>query len=415
VLFIDTAHTAKISIWNFGDGTPDTSITGFQILHTYVTTGTFRVRLIAIDSNSCNVADTGYLNIRVRTDRAILNFDVTKLPPCQSLNYMFTNMSVPPATKPFQAGDFTWDFGDGVRTAAGNPPSSITHAFAATGTYMVRLVLNDTNYCNYPDSLTDTLRVSPNVKAQFEASDGCAPYNAYFNNTSLAGQHFTWDFGDHSTSNLVNPTHLYADTGVYTVHLTAIDSGTCNIRSDTSMTIQVHGRPTANFNTTPQPAEHNVPTVFHNNSLNATHYTWFFGDNDSIDIQSADTIIHQYQYTGTFNACLVAFNQYGCTDTSCQDVQTIINPLLDVPNAFTPGRFGQNSIIRVQGFGIINMNWRIYNRYGQIVFQSNTPSQGWDGTYNGTAQPIGVYSYTLEATFEDGAKTTKKGDITLIR
>jgi gliding motility-associated-like protein len=61
------------------------------------------------------------------------------------------------------------------------------------------------------------------------------------------------------------------------------------------------------------------------------------------------------------------------------------------------------------------MNWKIYNRYGQLVFQSNTPYLGWDGTYNGVAQPIGVYAYTLEATFVDGSKTTKTGDITLIR
>ena len=165
---------------------------GIRIL----TTGTFRVQLVAIDSNSCNVADTAYLNIRVRTDRAILDFDIAKLPPCESLNYMFTNTSIPPPAKPFQPDDFTWDFGDGTRKPADLPPGSITHAYASSGTYMVRLILNDTSYCNYPDSLTDTLRVSPIVKAQFEISDGCAPYNAYFNNTSLAGQQFQWDFGD---------------------------------------------------------------------------------------------------------------------------------------------------------------------------------------------------------------------------
>ncbi|HEY8733566.1 MAG TPA: gliding motility-associated C-terminal domain-containing protein, partial [Puia sp.] len=85
------------------------------------------------------------------------------------------------------------------------------------------------------------------------------------------------------------------------------------------------------------------------------------------------------------------------------------------PNAFTPGRFGQNSIITVKGFGIVSMTWKIFNRYGQIVFQSNSPSQGWDGTFNGTAEPVGVYAYTLEATFDNGTKTTRTGDITLIR
>jgi gliding motility-associated-like protein len=417
VLFTDTAHNAKKYIWHFGDGSPDTAVTGFQVWHTYNTIGNFRVRLIAIDSNSCNVADTGYLNIRVRTDRAVVDFDITKLSPCDSLKYMFTNTSTAPPSKPFQPGDFTWDFGDGVRMPAPNPIGSTTHSYAGTGTYLVRLVLNDTGYCNYPDSLTDTLRVSPILKAQFEASDGCAPYDAYFNNTSLAGQQFFWDFGDGSPiSTETNPTHLYANTGTYIVNLLALDNGTCNPRDSTTQTIQVHERPIAAFNTTPQPAEYNVPTVFHNNSSQgATHYTWFFGDNDSVNKQNSDTVIHQYQYTGTFTACLIAYNQYECSDTTCQDVQSLINPLLDVPNAFTPGRFGANSIIYVKGFGIISMNWKIYNRYGQIVFQSNSPYQGWDGTYNGVPQPIGVYAYTLDAQFDDGTKTTKKGDITLIR
>ncbi|MDP9040955.1 MAG: gliding motility-associated C-terminal domain-containing protein, partial [Bacteroidota bacterium] len=166
---------------------------------------------------------------------------------------------------------------------------------------------------------------------------------------------------------------------------------------------------------TPQPADYNVPTVFHNNSIGATHFTWLFGDNDSTSKKNLDTVIHQYQFTGTFSACLIAYNQFECADTSCQDVQSLINPLLDVPNAFTPGRFGQNSIITVKGFGIVSMTWKIYNRYGQIVFQSNSPSQGWDGTFNGTAEPVGVYAYTLEATFDNGTKTTRTGDITLIR
>lgn len=213
----------------------------------------------------------------------------------------------------------------------------------------------------------------------------------------------------------MNPNHLYADTGTYTIHLLAIDNGTCNVRDSTTQTIQVHGSPKSAFNTTPQPPEFNVPTVFHNNSFAATHYTWFFGDNDSVDKQSADTVIHQYQTTGTYNACLYAYNQFECADTSCQDIQSLINALLDVPNAFTPGRFGENSVITVKGFGIVSMNWKIYNRFGQLVFQSNTPYQGWDGTFNGVAQPMGVYAYTLDATFDDGSKTTKKGDITLIR
>ncbi len=412
VLFKDTVHNAKLYIWNFGDGNPDTATTAFQVLHTYKNIGTFRVRLIAIDSTTCNIADTAYLTIRVRTDKAILNFDITKLPPCQSLTYLFTNVSTPPAGKPFQPGSFSWDFGDGTKSPGTSP---INHSYAASGTYVVQLMLSDTNYCNYPDTLTQTLRVSPVVKAQFEIADGCAPYTASFNNTSLAGQTFFWNFGDGNTSTDINPVHTYSDTGTYTITLLAIDSNTCNLRDSISRTIRVNPKPTADFTTQPLPAQFNTPTIFTNNSNGAIQYVWFFGDGDSIHKNSQDTVIHQYQESNTYNACLVAINQYGCSDTVCHPVESLINPLLDVPNAFTPGRFGQNSVVMVKGFGIAAMNWKIYNRWGQVVFESNNPFIGWDGTFNGTAQPVGVYAYTLEATFFDGTKTRKKGDITLIR
>ncbi|HEY8734853.1 MAG TPA: PKD domain-containing protein, partial [Puia sp.] len=289
------------------------------------------------------------------------------------------------------------------------------HSYAASGTYVVQLMLSDTNYCNYPDTLTQTLRVSPVVKAQFEIADGCAPYTASFNNTSLAGQTFFWNFGDGNTSTDINPVHTYSDTGTYTITLLAIDSNTCNLRDSISRTIRVNPKPTADFTTQPLPAQFNTPTIFTNNSNGAIQYVWFFGDGDSTHKNSQDTVIHQYQESNTYNACLVAINQYGCSDTVCHPVESLINPLLDVPNAFTPGRFGQNSVVMVKGFGIAAMNWKIYNRWGQVVFESNNPFIGWDGTFNGTAQPVGVYAYTLEATFFDGTKTRKKGDITLIR
>jgi len=119
--------------------------------------------------------------------------------------------------------------------------------------------------------------------------------------------------------------------------------------------------------------------------------------------------------TDTFQACLVVYNTAGCRDTVCHPVATLVNPLLDVPNAFTPGRFGQNSIIKVMGFGIVRMNFRIFNRWGQMVFQSINPDQGWDGTFRGVLQPMDVYAYTLEAEFSDGTHVTRKGDITLVR
>ena len=62
-----------------------------------------------------------------------------------------------------------------------------------------------------------------------------------------------------------------------------------------------------------------------------------------------DTVVHLYVQSDTFNVCLIVTNAEGCTDTVCHAVQAIIHPLLDVPNAFTPGRFGQNAVIKVEG------------------------------------------------------------------
>lgn len=415
VTFDDTIKNAKQYIWNFGDGSPDTMTTGFQVAHTYNNVGSYRVMLVAIDSNSCNISDTVYETIRARTDKADINFTATKLPPCQSLSYLFDNLSKAPAAKPFSPNSFLWDFGDGSpQVPAGL--SSVNHTYVSAGTYFAKLMMVDTTYCNYPDELTDTLRVAPLVKAQFSTpAAGCAPYNAVFDNTSLAGQNFFWDFGDGSISTASSPTHAYPNVGTYIIKLVAIDSATCNIIDSTSTTIIVSPKPQAAFTTAPLPPEPNKPTIFTNGSIGATHFKWIFGDGDTAIKTSADTVIHQYQASGNFQACLIAINEYECPDTVCHPVETIVNPLLDVPNAFTPGRFGQNSVLFVQGFGISHMIFRIYNRWGQMVFESNDPNLGWDGTYKNVPQPMDVYGYTLDATFFDGKKTTRTGDITLIR
>jgi gliding motility-associated-like protein len=418
VTFKDTIRNAKSYIWHFADGTPDTTTVSYQVSHVFNAVGTYPVRIIAIDSSSCNISDTMFVTIRANNNPATLNFNIVKLAPCQSLSYKYFNTSTVSALgPPFGPASFIWDFGDGSpRIAAGL--GGVPHSYLSPGTYTVKLILADTNYCNYPDSLSTTLRVAPLVKSLFMTPDtGCAPYTAYFNNVSTAGQQFIWNFGDGTIDSTdFSPTHLYPNVGTYTVTLIAIDSNTCNIADTSQKIIHVYPKPHAAFTFSPNPPlVANKPTIFTNNSTGATHYVWIFGDGDTTYSTNPDTVMHQYQRTATFQACLVAINQFGCTDTTCQPVQTLINPLLDVPNAFTPGRFGQNGIVKVQGFGIASMTFRIYNRWGQLMFESNDPNRGWDGTYRGNPQPMDVYAYTLEATFFDGTRTSRKGDITLIR
>ena len=89
-------------------------------------------------------------------------------------------------------------------------------------------------------------------------------------------------------------------------------------------------------------------------------------------------------------------------------------PIVDVPNAFTPNGDGINDKVFVRGYGITKMVWRIYNRWGVLVFQTANRLEGWDGTYKGSVQPTEVYNYVLDAEFGDKVKFQKKGDITLL-
>nr|WP_294990623.1 PKD domain-containing protein [uncultured Sediminibacterium sp.] len=413
--FRDTIAQAKAYWWNFGDGTPDIRTTTPSISHTFNNIGLYRVRLIAVDSSKCNLADTVYINMRVRGDEAALSFTATKVPPCESLTFEFNNTSVAPAGKPFTNQSFRWDFGDGTTRIAGT--GIVTHTYAAGGTFDVKLVLIDTNYCNHADSIIQQIRISPNVDARFTTpAIGCAPYNAVFNNTSLAGQQFFWDFGDGSTSTATSPTHLYATPGSYTVQLIAVDNATCNLRDTTTQTITVSGSPTAAFTYSPNPTEPNTPVVFNNGSVGGTSFKWLFGDGDSTITTDPDIQVpHQYNRTGTYNACLIAFNAAGCSDTTCQSISVTVNANAEVPNAFSPNGDGTNDRIFVRGFGIGKMTWRIYNRWGVQVYISNNQTEGWDGTYKGRLQPQDVYHYTLQIEFTSGDKVSRKGDITLLR
>jgi gliding motility-associated-like protein len=86
-----------------------------------------------------------------------------------------------------------------------------------------------------------------------------------------------------------------------------------------------------------------------------------------------------------------------------------------VPNAFTPNSDGKNDILYVYAPNIKNVKFWVYDQWGELQFQSNSQSSGWDGTFKGRLQPVGVYVYYMEATSNDGSLIKKKGTITLLR
>ncbi|MDZ4795062.1 MAG: PKD domain-containing protein [Bacteroidota bacterium] len=427
VIFTDSIGNAQTYEWHFNyvPGNPPNQITTAPTASfTYTAVGVYRVLLVAVDLNTCNQRDSSFINIRVGDLRADLRPAWQPVGPgCPKFTYQFINNSVTDISRPFQDTSFLWDFGDGSPRVPAKigAINAVTHTYPALGTYLPKLILKDTAYCNNPDDSTFTISIADIVKAIISTpASGCLQYNAVFKSNSLNGVTFAWDFGDPSspnnTSNLENPTHLYTAVGTYIVRLTATNPGTCNIFHDTTFTVSVFDSPIPDFSFAPVPAQENTATTFTNlSSPDAVRFKWDFGDGDTLLTTSRAPLQHQYNATGTFIACLTAYNFIGCDSVICKPVQALIVPVVDVPNAFTPQSGDVNSVILVRGFGIAKMQFIIWNRWGQKVFETNNRFQGWDGRVKGAVQPMDVYVYTLNIEFSDGTKTTKKGDITLIR
>lgn len=412
--FSDTLAMGQSYIWDFGDGSPRITTTIADTSHTYTAPGLYKVMLIAVDNTKCIPTDTSYRFVRVRVDKAIPDFNPVKLPPCESLAMRFDNLSVAPPGKPFANNSFVWDFGDGSpRVTAGSGP--VTRTFASMGSYTVKLILNDTSYCNGPDSISRVVRLAPTLSADFSSSEdsACVPFSVQFENKSTGGQTFRWDFGDGTSfTGSTPPAKRYTSAGVYTVTMIATDPNTCNVTDTTQQKIYAVGGPIAAFTYNPFPSIENTPTNFINGSIDASRYTWSFGDGKGSTLTNP---IHQFTTSGINTVCLIAVNDLNCADTVCQPVQSIVVAALDVPNAFTPNGDGVNDKVFVRGFGIVKMNFRIYNRWGQLVFQSTDPAIGWDGIFKGRIQPMDAFGYILDVEFNTGERVTKKGDITLLR
>ncbi|MCL6524206.1 MAG: PKD domain-containing protein [Thermoflavifilum sp.] len=408
----DTAGLAKRYVWDFEDGSGEVVTTQGSQQHTYTRVGRYRVMVVGIDSSSCNVADTGYMWVKVGDNPARIGFLIEKVGPCTSWQYRFINTSVAMGGGAFTDSSFEWDFGDGsgiVRSGV----DTLEHGYGSAGVYGVKLRLIDTNFCNAPVDSEKVLRVASNVRANFSVGKiGCAPYEAVFENRSEGGIGFEWDFGDGSSSNEVSPVHLYSKAGEYIVRLIASDSTTCN-KADTMVdTIRVYGRPVSDFVVSPVPPQENVAEVFTNLSQGGVRWWWDFGDG------SGDTTYntsHLYSASGQYEACLRVANEWGCEDTSCRVVEALIHPMFDVPSAFSPNGDGVNDKFLVRGYGIGRFEIEIYNRWGQKVYESRDINQGWDGTYRGKPQPMDAYAYVIHIQFTDGRQTTKTGSVTLLR
>jgi hypothetical protein len=146
---------------------------------------------------------------------------------------------------------------------------------------------------------------------------------------------------------------------------------------------------------------------------NCSFFTWFpdyYLTNSNIKNPTANPPVTTKYY-------VIGKTEFGCETIDSVTIRISDESILDLPNAFSPGAgTGINDELRIIKRGMANLNYfRIFNRWGEMVFETKNIDEGWNGRYKGTPQPMGSYVYVIDATTSTGKRIYKQGNITLIR
>ncbi|HIF13919.1 MAG TPA: T9SS type B sorting domain-containing protein [Bacteroidetes bacterium] len=232
-----------------------------------------------------------------------------------------------------------------------------------------------------------------------------------------------WDFGDGGVfvgSNSNNVNHLYSSSGIYNVSLTVVDDNGC--QSTALAQAKVLDKPTADFTVDPSTMQVliNAQMNISDASIGSLAWLYYFGQLGQGDSSLNQNPIYSFDDRGLYPVFQIVTNSDGCMDTIDYDIDVIEEPHLDVPTAFSPNSDGVNDILNAKALGV-NLNnevnafsFKVFNRWGKIIFQTTNINDGWDGSYKGKEQSVGTYVYFLEASTPD-ENVFKKGNISLLR
>lgn len=273
--------------------------------------------------------------------------------------------------------------------------------------------------CIYRDTVRVTFNPLPEISLLPFEADGCAPYSEQF---SLAinppASNFSWifDFGPvFINENLV--TVNYSTPGDYSFKIIAVTPGLCTDSIELTNAIHVHEAPQADFGFEPLSASGaNNLVEFHNESLFYDELLWIFNGQDSSQLENP---VMSFGGQGSQVLVeLIASNAY-CSDSISQVIDIPEYLIFYVPNTFTPdGNLFNNTFqpVMTEGFEPESYHLTIYNRWGQLLFESFDPLTGWDGSYGNRLVMDDTYSWTIEL-IEKESRIPRKftGHISLMR
>ena len=414
-VYFDNISDGGTSVtWSFGDG--DVS-NAYEPQHTFFNWGandtTYAVSLVLYDNYGCS--DTITRNVYVMAN-PVAGFEVTP----QTQSWPEATVDITNTTIGGQLAA-TWNMNDGNFLFDYNPGS---YTYEEWGEFTIQLVVSN-GACS--DTTYRTIEILPPAPvANFTGpAQGCLPLTVQFNNLSENAVVSTWAFGDGNQSTANNPVYTYYQPGIYTVSLTVTGPDGNTDMMTQEQIIYVYANATASFAVTPNnvsvPGE---PVYCLNLSANASTYAWDFGDGET---STEESPLHYYQAQGDYDVTLIATNENGCADTLLLPSLIHANDIgmIDFPNAFSPntvessgGYYNIHSLDNDVFFplhkGVEEYQLQIFNKWGELIYESNNIAKGWDGYYRGQLVKQDVYVWKVDARFVNGQHYEKAGDVTVI-
>ncbi len=261
--------------------------------------------------------------------------------------------------------------------------------FILNGEDKVWVTVSYADNCSFTDTMNIHYKDSPEVELGTDQTlcSGDTVFIAYHSDSVS----YVW--GDGSTDSVIK----VKETGYYTIIV--INDGGCKA----SDSVFVNAIPSPEVDLGPD------TTIFSNQDFildagnSGNNYFWSTGDTTQ-----SITVNGEGDYW-------VAVSNNQCMGYDTITISVYPDCILAVPNAFSPNGDGHNDILYARGEGFIEMELMIFNRVGELVFDTKDNSVGWDGTYKGKKQPVDAYAYMLKGVCVSGNSVFKKGNITLLR
>jgi gliding motility-associated-like protein len=393
-----TFNTIDFRIWNFADGN---FCTCNDPNHLYANSGNYSTKLIATSNNGCFEEA-----IKIVTINPLPNPDFIADSVCVNTSpTVYTDLS----TIDFgEISQWTWIFGDG-NTATGEETSNY---FESDGYYTTTLTVASIEGCE--NSITKSIRVYeiPTAVLTSEDTQGCDPSEIQFTDLSYSNstniENWFWSFGSGNISNQQNPNTTFSLDGqssdLFDIELTVTNTYGCSATTFVQDYIEIFSTPIAAFTYNPINPSVSEPEVeFDNNSENADEYLWNFG-NGNTSTQTNPFYMYSENEPNVYVVELIAYNNgYMCSDTAYATIQVDDVIIFYVPNAFTPDGNDYNNVWQPQfisGYDPYDYHCMVFNRWGEVVWESFDASASWNGQYSGS-QIVQDGTYVWKINFKE--------------